>query len=125
MKHNSFFSILFLAMLLLSSQTGLASGQTAISTKGTQAKEKMMTTGAGSETSGMNSPTIPATRNEEPVRKLHMIKTEELAHIHHFHKERVKKLKKHHKKCWRLSKILLILCHIALLVIAYMHVTPH
>lgn len=55
--------------------------------------------------------------------KAHGPKLEEVPHIHHFHKERVKKVKKHHKKIWTLSQILLVLCHLALLVMAYSHIT--
>lgn len=55
--------------------------------------------------------------------KSHTPAMDETAHIHRFHKERVKKIKKHHSKYWLLSKLLLILCHLALLVIAYLHAT--
>ena len=53
--------------------------------------------------------------------KAHGPKLDEVPHIHHFHKERMKKSKRHHKKFWALSKLLLLLCHIALLMMAYMH----
>ena len=43
----------------------------------------------------------------------------------YFHKERVKKVKRHHKKVWTISMLILVLCHISILVMAYMHVTPH
>lgn len=55
--------------------------------------------------------------------KSHTPTMDETAHIHRFHKERVKKIKKHHAKFWLLTKVLLILCHLALLVIAYLHAT--
>ena len=55
--------------------------------------------------------------------KLHAPLMEELAHIHRFHKERVKKLRKHHRKCWLSAKLLLILCHLALLICGYLHAT--
>src|SRR5262245_45330749 len=58
---------------------------------------------------------------EAPEHKSHGLKLDEVPHIHHFHKERVKKAKRHHKKYWALSKIVLLLCHIALLMMAYMH----
>lgn len=48
---------------------------------------------------------------------------DETPHIHRFHRERVRKAKKHHTKLWLLTKILLVLCHVALLIIAYMHAT--
>lgn len=48
---------------------------------------------------------------------------EELPHIHRYHKERVKKLKAHHSKFWILSKMIVVICHLSLLWIAYMHLT--
>lgn len=58
---------------------------------------------------------------DAPEHKAHGPRIEEVPHIHHFHKERVKKSKRHHKKFWILSKALLLLCHIALMMLAYMH----
>jgi hypothetical protein len=58
-----------------------------------------------------------------PVHKMHLPVMEELPKVHRFHKERVKKLKKHHKKCWISAKLLLVVCHVALLVCAFMHAT--
>ena len=55
--------------------------------------------------------------------KIHLMKIDELGRIHRFHKERVRKIKKHHGKIWVVINILLICCHIALLVHAFMHVT--
>ena len=48
---------------------------------------------------------------------------EELPHIHRYHKERVKKLRAHHGKFWFLSKAIVVVCHLSLLWIAYMHLT--
>lgn len=58
-----------------------------------------------------------------PVHKMHLPVMEELPKVHRFHKERVKKLKKHQFKCWVSAKLLLVVCHIALLVCAFMHAT--
>jgi hypothetical protein len=74
------------------------------------------------------TPKVPAAKTvpPEPVEeKNHGSKTDELPHIHHFHKERVKKVKRHHKKVWTISMLILVLCHISILIMAYMHVTPH
>src|SRR5688572_26490198 len=66
-------------------------------------------------------PLSPATRHEEHGKKIPVpSRSEELPHIHHFHKDRVKKSERHHKKFWLLSKVILILCHVAILVIAYL-----
>lgn len=58
-----------------------------------------------------------------PVHKMQLPVMEELPKVHRFHKERVKKLKKHHRKCWVSAKLLLVVCHVALLICAFMHVT--
>ena len=71
---------------------------------------------------------MPVTRTVPPVHpeeKGHTPKLDELPHIHHFHKERVKKVKRHHKKVWTISMLILVLCHISILIMAFMHVTPH
>jgi hypothetical protein len=66
--------------------------------------------------------TVPPLHQEE---KGHTLKLDELPHIHHFHKERVKKVKRHHKKVWSISMLILVLCHISILIMAFMHVAPH
>ena len=82
-----------------------------------------MTAIAGTVEQNMSQPPVPSAKQEEPFKKPHLLKSEELAHIHHFHKERVKKIKRHHIKFWVMSKILIILCNLVLLVCAYMHLT--
>ena len=67
-------------------------------------------------------PVFPAPHPKAPHGKMHTPQMDELAHLHKFHKERVKKAK-HHGKYWLLSKILLVLCHLSILVIAYLHAT--
>ncbi|HYC38998.1 MAG TPA: hypothetical protein VEB63_00815 [Chitinophagaceae bacterium] len=62
-------------------------------------------------------------RHEEHGKRVSAPRSEELPHIHHFHRGRVRG--RRHKEYWLLSKLLLILCHIAVLVVAYLHVTPH
>jgi hypothetical protein len=76
---------------------------------------------AKSAMNDLHQPLEPISKQEEPVKKPHLMKTEELAHIHHFHKERVKKEKYHHQAAYSVAKLILILCHISLLVVAYMH----
>jgi hypothetical protein len=122
MKRNSSFSIFFLAIFLMSSFKSMGSTFSGSSSVD-KAKVKAIIINEKSTMNDLPKPTEPVSKPEEPVKKPHLMKTEELAHIHHFHKERVKKLKRHHKKCWILSKILLILCHLALMVCAYLHLT--
>lgn len=69
-------------------------------------------------------PAVPSTKSvphESHEEKGHAHKTEELPHIHRFHKERVRKIKRHHKKYWFLSILLVAICHAAILFMAYMH----
>ena len=67
-------------------------------------------------------PFFPPSEPKEPHGKAVSPQMDELPHIHKFHKERVKKIKKHHGKFWLLSQLLLVLCHISILLIAFMHV---
>ena len=68
-------------------------------------------------------PFFPPKESKGHHGKLNSPQMDELAHMHKFHKERVKKIKKHHDKFWLLSKLILILCHLSILVIAYLHAT--
>ena len=61
--------------------------------------------------------------SKAPHGKMQAPHSEELPHIHKFHKERVKKIKRHHGKFWILSKLILVLCHLSILVIAFLHAT--
>jgi len=69
-----------------------------------------------------HSPAFPAHAKDKP--HVYGWKTphfEELPHIHHFHKERVKKIRRHRQKCWLLTKLVLVLCHLSILWIGYLH----
>jgi hypothetical protein len=70
---------------------------------------------------GKNSPLSQEAHSKVPHSKAHAPHSEELPHIHKFHKERVKKIRKHHGKCWLLSQVLLFLCHASVLYISYLH----
>ena len=72
---------------------------------------------------GKQMPEFPAPKPQAPHGKAHVPQMEELPHVHKFHKERVRKIKKHHNKFWLLTKILLVLCHLSILLIAYLHAT--
>lgn len=52
-----------------------------------------------------------------------MTKIEELGKIHRFHKERVKKVKKHSGAFWLAAKVLLVCCQVALLIHAFLHLS--
>lgn len=123
MTRYSFFSTFFLVLFFLSSHAASSAVHTGASVSVSNSKVTITITPAIPVSSAGTEPGLPAAKSEAPVEKPHLLKMEELAHIHHFHKERVKKLKRHHKKYWILSKMLLVLCHVALLVGAYLHLT--
>jgi Na+/H+ antiporter NhaC len=118
---------LFLTLFAGASFTASANSNKSVT--GTENVTKESNTGNHSEPAASKSvPNAPVTKTVPPVHpeeKGHTPKLDELAHIHRFHKERVKKVKRHHKKVWSLSMLILVLCHISILIMAYMHVTPH
>lgn len=107
-------------IFLMNAQNGLAKNH---STSVTSKKNGVTKINVKSEDANLPKKTLPFTQHEEPTKKTYVMKSEELAHIHHFHKERVKKLKRHHKKFWMLTKIILIICHLLVLACAYSHLT--
>lgn len=124
MTRYSSFSILFLAIALMVSSDVMAATKSELIAAANHL-QLAATTETSSETPAPDASKhkLPATRPEEHEKKTHIQKTEETAHIHHFHKERVKKIKRHHKKFWVISKIILILCHLVLLYCAFLHLT--
>jgi hypothetical protein len=119
-----FISIFFLAMISMTSYSASASGNKSSVTKKILKRIKPKENSTSFPVS-KTIPKVPAAKTVPPEpeeEKSHSSKTEELPHIHHFHKERMKKIKRHHKKCWALSMILLVICHLAILAMAYMHV---
>ncbi len=125
MTRNNFFSILSGLILLISSLKASASNSDASSKTVNSSKEVKVASPDNSKGAATTEEgnALPAARTEAALEKHQKPVTEELAHIHHFHKERVKKIRRHHKKYWALSKFILIRCQLALLVIAYLHLT--
>src|SRR3569832_1772454 len=80
------------------------------------AKENAAKTASISDNNGTDKPIKSSTETpmkaapvqqekpHSPAGKSHAPTMDETPHIHRFHKERVKKLKKHHTKFWLLSK---------------------
>ncbi len=115
-------SILFLSMLTLQPGIAKTAGNSVLTGTENLSDDSKMST--ADQATGKALPVFPGTNQE----KSHGTKAtaphmEELPHIHRFHKERVKKIRQHHGKFWLLSKILVVLCHISILVIAYLHAT--
>jgi len=121
-------SSFFLAMFSFASFTASASNKKSSTVTVNDSKETGNSNNSVPVSASNSVPNAPVTKTVPPVHpeeKGHTPKIDELPHIHHFHKERVKKVKRHHKKVWTISMLLLVLCHISILIMAYMHVTPH
>ena len=121
MTQRTLSSIIFLVIFSLATTTALAGGHTAKATTETTGKEIKTSMGADHSETGKNM--LPDAHSKAPQGKAHAPQMEELPHIHKFHKERVKKIKKHHSKYWFLSQVILALCHLSILVIGYLHAT--
>ena len=117
------FTALLLALILTSPTTSAAGSHS--NTAVTTTEETSKGTTASTENATKTFPLSHTANPIHPVEKAHtnVPTMDELAHIHHFHKERLKKIKLHHKKCWTLSQLLLLFCHAAVLIISYLHIT--
>jgi hypothetical protein len=116
-------SILLLALFTGVSNTSAASFKTIT-----------LATASDQKSSGLQSPidldaalpvrNIPVNTGSHGQEKgpLHPPALDETPHIHHYHKNRVRKLKKHHGKFWFLSQLLIVVCHLVLLFMAYLHI---
>jgi hypothetical protein len=124
MTQNFFISFLFIVIFVMIADHSSASGNHELSSVVNHYNISAMTTPDEPVHTDRSQPMIPSAKPIVPnEHKSDSPKMEELAHIHHFHKERVKKIKRHHKKFWLVSKLFIIVCHILLLICAYMHVT--
>ena len=122
MTQRTLSSIIFTAIFSLATSAAIAGGHTAKTESHTSGIIK--TTGAADHSEqGNKTSSFPDSHPKAPHSKLHAPQMEELPHIHKFHKERVKKIKKHHGKYWFLSQVILALCHISILIIGYLHAT--
>lgn len=122
MKRKSYFSLALTVVYILFSLAAKAGHTAATETQGTH-KSMPMEEKSDNAAAGKHLPSGHDASSKVPHGKVHAPHSEELPHIHKFHKERVKKLKKHHSKYWLLSKLVLVLCHLSILVIAYLHAT--
>lgn len=121
-------SSLFLALFSASSFTASAGNNKSTETSINDTKDNGTKHSQESNTASKtthNNPVTNTVPHAHPEDKGHSPKLHELPHIHHFHRERVKKVKRHHKKVWSLSVLLLAICHISILIMAYTHVIPH
>ena len=117
MTHNKIFKIALTVMYVLFSIAAKADiGKDHNESNTTNQTEKH-----ANHDQGKHNPASHEDHSKVPHGKTHAPHSEELPHIHKFHKERVKKIKKHHGKYWLLSQVLLFLCHAAILYISYLH----
>jgi hypothetical protein len=123
MTRYIFFSIFFLAAATLSSNKSFAGTHAATAITVSDSKEAVTDIPAPSKETIPALPAVPATKQQNHGGKVQAPKMEELPHIHHFHKERVRRVKKHHSKVWMMVKLIVILCHVGLLICGYLHAT--
>ena len=123
MTHRTLSNIVFLMIFSLATITVFADGHTAKAKSETYSNEVNTQATSDYPATDKQMPVFPSPAPKAPHGKAHAPQMEELPHIHKFHKERVKKIKKHHSKYWLLSQILLALCHLSILVIGYLHAT--
>ena len=121
MTQRKYFSLAFTIVYILLCLSAKAAGNQdgAVHTNGpaTEAAKQ-----ADMSVQGKQAPVSQEAHSNVPHGKSHTPQSEELPHIHKFHKERVKKIRKHHGKYWLLSQLLLFLCHASVLYISYLHV---
>ncbi len=124
MTQRTLYSFIFTMIFSLASYAALASGNTAKTETEQTSKDGKATAASDHSDSGKKLPASAAdSHSKVPHGKAQAPHMEELPHIHRFHKERVKKIKKHHSKLWFLSQALIVLCHLSILVIGFLHAT--
>lgn len=121
MKHKSYLSFILVIAYLLT--TIVAKANNSYNETGAMNKDLQTESGSEKSTHDTKAPFSHEADSKVPHGKMQTPHSEELPHIHKFHKERVKKIKRHHSKFWLLSKLILVLCHLSILVIAYLHAT--
>lgn len=124
MTQRIIISILFLVTVSLGSNNATASRQD-FKTPVTENTGYVVKSGMSADLPGPTKsvPMFPAGSHETPHGKAaHVPHMEELPHIHRYHKERVKKITQHHTKFWFLGQLVVVVCQLTLLFIAYLHV---
>ena len=117
-------SILTLTVLILCFPAGAVnSNKATLATVSDQQKESAWSPSKAA--AGLPEKNYPVSEDSHTPEKgmAHRPSMDETPHIHHFHKHRVKKMKKHHEKFWFLSQLLIIACNLVLIFMAYQHIT--
>lgn len=123
MTQTTFSAIIFTLVFSLATVTVFAKNHTVKTVTETTTSYETKAIAADQTDMAKKAPVLPESHSGAPAAKAHAPQMEELPHIHKFHKERVKKIKKHHGKYWLLSQLILVLCHLSILVIGYLHAT--
>lgn len=123
MTHRTSGKAISLLVFILISFTAAANNNAAERETGISKDVKTNTAASDHKETGKKTTALPDGHSKAPHGKMNPPHMEELPHIHKFHKERVKKIKKHHSKYWLLSQVIIVLCHISILVIGYLHAT--
>lgn len=114
-------TVLLLAFVIACANNSFASASNANNVNTSEQASKT----AKQDVSAKASHSPVSAKSHMPVEKSHSnVPTwDELAHIHHFHQDRLKKIKRHFRKSVFLSKLLLFICHAAVLYISFLHLT--
>jgi hypothetical protein len=124
MTQKTLSSLIFTIVFSLASSLALANGHPAKTATEQTSKEVKTNTATEHNDHAKNIPASSTdSHSKVPHGKSSVPHFEELPHIHKYHKERVKKIKKHHTKLWFLGQALVVLCNISILVIGFLHVT--
>ena len=92
---------------------------------GSEMKEDRFATKPNNSIPEKNIPMNMEDHENSPRSNSHTPAMDETPHIHHFHKQRIRKIRKHHGKFWILSQLLLVVCHLTILYIGYLHLVSH
>jgi anti-sigma28 factor (negative regulator of flagellin synthesis) len=123
MTQKTLSGIILTMVFSLASYAAIAAGHTAKTHTATTSKEVKSNSASDQTDAGKKMPVSADSHSKLPHGKAQAPHMEELPHLHKFHKERVKKIKKHHGKYWFLSQVIIVLCHLSILVIGYLHAT--
>jgi flagellar basal body-associated protein FliL len=124
MTQKTLSSLIFTIAFSLSSFAVLAKNHsTKIETEQTSKEVKTNTATEHADHAKNTPASTTDSHSKVPHGKSSVPHFEELPHIHKYHKERVKKIKKHHSKLWILSQVLVVLCNISILIIGFLHAT--
>lgn len=123
MTQRTLSAIIFIVIFSLASTALEAAGHTAEKLPVQSNSEVKTQANADQPDMAKKAPVHTGSQPKAPHGKTHAPQMEELPHIHKFHKERIRKIKKHHGKYWLLSQAIIVLCHLSILVIGYLHAT--